>query len=85
MALLYIISSILSKNILNGGNKMAKDMIKPCVHYVCANEICKKGFVDVTMDKCSHCPKYKARKGKIKKESVKLKREKDRLRHDNGY
>lgn len=61
---------------------MAKDRLDPCIYYICAHEICKKGFVDVTMAKCKNCKKYRARKNKRKQESVRAKRQKDKDRHE---
>lgn len=54
-----------------------------CIYYVCAHADCLKNRKDVTMDKCQHCQKYRARKTNKKKESVKVKRQKDKDRHDN--
>ena len=62
---------------------MAKDRLNPCIYYVCANEDCKKGFKNVTMSKCSTCEKYRPRKNKQKRDSIKDKRQKDKDRHDN--
>ena len=61
---------------------MAKDRLNPCIHYVCYGETCKKGFKNVTMDKCKNCPKYCGRKNNHKTESVKSRRQKDKDRHD---
>lgn len=46
------------------------------------DETCKKGFKNVTMDKCKNCPKYRGRKNNHKTESVKSRRQKDKDRHD---
>ncbi|MBP5607392.1 MAG: hypothetical protein J6X66_03880 [Lachnospiraceae bacterium] len=60
-----------------------KDRINPCIHYVCKGEDCKKGFAKVDMKKCKNCPKYEPRKSAKKTESVKVRRQKDRDRHDD--
>lgn len=60
-----------------------RDRINPCIHYVCAHETCRKGYKDVTMAKCKNCAKYKGRKSGKKPESVRLKREKEKIRTDN--
>lgn len=59
-----------------------KDRVNPCVHYVCKGEDCKKGFVKVDLKKCKNCPKYEPRKCSKKAESVKVRRQKDKDRHD---
>ena len=60
-----------------------KDRLNPCIYYICANADCKKGFKEVTMDKCKNCKKYCPRKSSKKKEPIKLKRQRDKDRHDN--
>lgn len=61
-----------------------KDRLIPCVNYICAGETCLKGVKKVTMSKCQHCQKYQPRKTKNKKkESVKIKHQKDKDRHNN--
>lgn len=60
-----------------------KDIINPCIYYVCAGADCKKGFRKVMMDKCRNCEKYRPRKSGKKPESIKEKRRKDADRHDN--
>lgn len=65
-----------------GGYSM-KDRNVPCIYYTCANGICQKGFKDVTLKKCKNCPKYKARKVSKKPESIKVRKRKDKDRHDN--
>lgn len=60
-----------------------KDRNNPCIHYVCANETCKKGFKNVTMDKCKNCSKYRPRKNSHRPESIRSKRTKDKDRHDS--
>lgn len=39
------------------GNKMAKDRITPCLHYICAG-ICKKGRAAEHNGYCQRCDKY---------------------------
>ena len=58
---------------------MAKDRIKPCIHYVCANNSCQKGYQNVTHAKtCQTCGNYCPRKlGNEVKESVKTRKEKN--------
>lgn len=60
-----------------------KDRINPCIYYVCANADCQKGRKNVTMDKCKNCSKYRPRKNNHKAEPIKLRRQKDKDRHDN--
>ena len=60
-----------------------KDILNPCIHYLCCGEACKKGFKNVTLSKCKNCSKYRPRKSGKKTESIKSKRQKDRDRHDN--
>lgn len=65
---------------------MAKDRLTPCEYYVCAHEACKKGRVDVTMDKCRTCAKYRPRKqGNEHFETVKSKRNKILLKDIKKY
>lgn len=59
-----------------------KDRIFPCIYYTWHNGICEKGFKNVTLAKCKNCPKYRPRSGK-KPENIKMRRQKDRDRHDN--
>ena len=59
-----------------------KDRTRPCIHYVCKDADCKKGFVKVDLKKCKNCPKYEPRKTAKKEESVKVRRQKDKDRHD---
>lgn len=59
-----------------------KDRIAPCIYYVCAGADCKKNKKNVTLKKCKNCPKYRPRKS-MKVESIKIKRQKDKDRHDN--
>jgi|GEM_PF-1823368 len=72
----YVISKCLEDAIM-------KDRESPCIYYVCKDADCKKGFVKVDLKKCKNCPKYEPRKTTKKEESVKVKRQKDRDRHDN--
>ena len=60
-----------------------KDRLVPCIHYVCKDAGCKKGFVKVDLKKCKNCPKYEPRKNARREETVKAKKQKDRDRHDN--
>lgn len=59
-----------------------KDRTLPCIHYVCHGEDCKKGFKNVDLAKCKNCPKYRARKSNHKPENIKIRRQKDKDRHD---
>lgn len=59
-----------------------KDRNQPCIYYICANADCRKGFKNVNLDKCKNCEKYYPRKSKHKEESIKIKRQKDKDRHD---
>ena len=59
-----------------------KDRISPCIYYVCKNADCKKGFVKVDLKKCKNCPKHEPRKASKKEESVKVRRQKDKDRHE---
>lgn len=60
-----------------------KDRLVPCVSYVCCGSDCLRGVKEVTMGKCKNCKKYKPRKVSKKQEPVKVKRQKDKDRHDN--
>lgn len=60
-----------------------RDKLNPCIYYVCAGGDCTKGRKNVTMAKCKNCSKYRARKNNHKPEPIKLKRQKDKDRHDN--
>ena len=60
-----------------------KDRIIPCIHYVCKDADCKKGFAKVTMKKCKNCPKYQARKETRRGEPLKIRKQKDRDRHED--
>lgn len=60
-----------------------KDRMIPCIHYVCKDADCKKGFVKVDLKKCKNCSKYEPRKTARREETVKAKRQKDRDRYDN--
>ena len=60
-----------------------KDRNIPCIYYTCAGGICKKNFKDVTLKKCKNCAKYKPRKLSKRPENIKIKKRKDRDRHDN--
>lgn len=55
-----------------------KDKQAPCIYYTNAHGTCDKGYIDVTLDKCSHCKKYRGRKMNVRPESIKLKRFKER-------
>lgn len=59
-----------------------QDRLRPCIHYVCAHETCRKNIVDVTLKKCKNCAKYRPRKAGKRQEPFVLKRQKDRDRHD---
>lgn len=59
-----------------------KDRINPCIHYICAHETCRKGYKDVTMTKCKNCARYRGRKSNRRSESVRLRREKEKVRTD---
>ena len=61
---------------------MAKDRLNPCIYYICFGNDCKKGFKCVSMDKCKTCAKYRPRKANHKPESIKIRRQKDKDRHD---
>lgn len=60
-----------------------KDRTEPCIYYVCANSDCKKGRKNVTLATCKNCTKYRPRKNNHKPEPVKLRRIKDKIRHDD--
>ena len=60
-----------------------KDRNIPCIYYVCKGADCEKGFTDVDMKKCKNCAKYTPRKVTKKQESIKIKRKKDKDRHDS--
>ena len=60
-----------------------KDRINPCIHYFSKGFTCNKCFVNVDISKCKNCPKYQPRKCNKKKESIKVKKQKDIDRHDN--
>ena len=60
-----------------------KDRIIPCIHYVCKDADCKKGFAKVTMKKCKNCPKYQPRKETRRAEPLKIRKQKDRDRHED--
>lgn len=60
-----------------------KDRMNPCIYYVCKDADCKKGFVKVDLKKCKNCPKYEPGKSSKREESVKVRKQKDRDRHDN--
>lgn len=60
-----------------------KDRLQPCIYYICKDADCKKGFKNVTLDKCKNCSKYTPRKLSKRPESIKQKRQKDKDRHDN--
>lgn len=62
-----------------------KDRLVPCVYYEYYKAPCAKGYLNVDMKKCKNCPKYKARKISQKEMPVKLKRQKDRDRHDDPF
>lgn len=59
-----------------------KDRLSPCIYYTCCGGDCKKGFRQVTLQKCKNCLKYRPRKSNHKPETVASKRRKDRDRHD---
>jgi hypothetical protein len=50
---------------------------------VCKDADCKKGFAKVTMKKCKNCPKYQARKETRRGEPLKIRKQKDRDRHED--
>lgn len=60
-----------------------QDRTRPCIYYICANADCAKGIKDVTLRKCKNCTKYRPRKTNKKHESVRIKRQKDKDRHDD--
>ena len=60
-----------------------KDRLTPCIHYTHPYGDRAKGFHDVTLKTCSHCPKYRPRKTGKRPEPVARKRQKDKDRHDN--
>ena len=62
-----------------------KDRLESCIYYVCKDADCKKGMVKVDLKKCKNCPKYQPRKSAGKKESVRVRRQKDKDRHDKVY
>ncbi len=57
-----------------------KDRIIPCIHYVCKDADCKKGFTKVTMKKCKNCSKYQPKKETRRTEPLEIRRQKDRER-----
>ena len=62
-----------------------KDRTEPCIYYVCKGADCKKGILKVDLKKCKNCPKYMPRKNNRKKEPVRVRRQKDKDRHDTEW
>lgn len=59
-----------------------KDRNIPCIYYVCHGADCKKNFKNVDISKCKNCPKYRPRKVSKRPENIKIRRQKDKDRHD---
>lgn len=59
-----------------------KDRTIPCIYYICHGADCKKGVKSVDMSKCKNCSKYRPRKVKVRRESIRARRQKDKDRHD---